>query len=112
MAIELRIVSEVMLDRCAHSLALYALDITDRHARGEEWVFAEVLKVSAVHRSTVDVDPGCKQEMNAFGASITSEFDPDKFGQCRIPGGRQPNASGEGSGWSKVADAEWSIGHF
>src|SRR5258705_7717920 len=101
-----------MLDRRAHTLALYAFDVTDRHARREEWVFAEVLKVSAIHRSTVDVNPGCQEEVYAFGARVASELGPDKLGQRRIPRSGQRNASGKRSSWSKVADADWSVGHL
>src|SRR5258705_5657070 len=101
-----------MLDRRAHALALYAFDVTDRHARGEEWVFAEVLKVSTVHWSTVDVDPGRQEEVYAFGARVTSELGPDKLGQRRIPRSGQRNASGKRSSWSKIAHAVGSIGHL
>src|SRR5205807_6054248 len=85
---------------------------TDRNARGEEGVFAEVLKVSSVHWSTVDVDPGGKKEVYAFGASVTSEFGPDKLRQRRIPCSGQRNAPGKRSGWSKVTDAYGSVGHL
>src|SRR6266566_5154830 len=112
MAIELRVVSQEMLDRGAYALALYAIDVTDRNARGEEGVFAEVLKVSSVHWSTVDVDPGGEEEVYAFGASVTSEFGPDKLRQRRIPCSGQRNAPGKRSGWSKVADAYGSVGHL
>src|SRR5882724_11570283 len=101
-----------MLDRRAHALALYTLDVTDRNTRGEEGVFAEVLKVSAVHWSTVDVNPGRQQEVYAFGAGVTSEFGPNKLGQHRIPRSGQRHASGKGSSWSKVANAYWAVGHL
>src|SRR6266699_2274024 len=101
-----------MLDRGAYALALYAIDVTDRNARGEEGVFAEVLKVSAVHWSTVDVDPGRQEEVYAFGARVTSKFGPDKLGQRRIPRSGQRNASGKRSSWPKVADADGSVGHL
>src|SRR5882724_4898222 len=101
-----------MLDRRAHALALYALDVTDRNTRGEEGVFAEVLKVSTVHWSTVDVNPGCQEEVYAFGPRVASELSPDKLGQRRIPCSGQRNAPGKRSSWSKVADADWSVGHL
>src|SRR5882762_2113268 len=101
-----------MFDGRADALALYALDVTDRNARREEGVFSEVLKVSAVHWSAVDVDPGGQEEVYAFGARVTSELGPDKLSQRRIPGGRQRNASGKGGSWSKVADADWSVSHL
>src|ERR1700704_5932591 len=101
-----------MLDRRAHALALHALDVTYRNARSEEGVFAEVLKVSAVHWSPVDINPGREEEVHAFGARVTSELGADKLGQRRIPCSSQRNASGERSSWSKVADANRSIGHL
>src|SRR6266478_2545325 len=112
MAIELRVVSQEMFDGGADVLALHTFDVTDRHARGEERVFAEVLKVSSVHWSTVDVDPGRKEEVDAFGSRVTSELGPDKFGQRRIPRSGQCNASGKRSSWSKIADADGSVGHL
>src|SRR5687768_13392124 len=101
-----------MLDRGAHTLALHALDVTDGDARSEEGVFAEILKVSPVHWGTIDVDSRRKEEMNAFGARVTSEFNPDTFGQFRIPRRGQANATGKRSGGSKVTDADGSVGHF
>src|SRR6266567_4531199 len=101
-----------MLNRRAHSLALYAIDVTDRDARSEERVFAEVLKVSAVHWRTVNVDCGRQEEMHAFGAAVATQLGPDKFGQRRIPRRGQRNASGKRSSWSKVADAERPVGHL
>ena len=80
-AIELRVVGDEMFDSGADALALYALDVTNHHARGEERIFAEVLEVSAVHRSTVNIHPGREQEVHAFGTRVTSEFAPNKFGQ-------------------------------
>src|SRR5882724_5589275 len=111
-AIELRVVSQEMFDGGADALALHAFDVTDRHARGQERVFAEVLKVPAIHWSTVDVDPGRQEEVYAFGARVTSELGPDKLGQRWIPCSGQRNACGKRSSWSKVADADWSIGHL
>ena len=112
MAIKLRVISQEMLDRRAHALTLHALDVGDRHARGEEGVFAKVLKVSSVHRSPVDVDPRRQEKVYAFGASVTSEFGSDKLRQRRIPRSGQRNASGKSSSWSKVADADGSVGHL
>src|SRR6267142_2943786 len=101
-----------MFDGGADALALHAFDVTNRHARGEGRVFAEVLKVSTVHWSTIDVDPGRQEEMYSFGARVTSELDPDKLGQRRIPRSSQRNASGKRSSWSKIADADGSVGHL
>src|SRR6267142_5395813 len=101
-----------MFDGGADALALNALDVTDSDARGEEGVLAEVLKVSAVHWSTVDVDSGRQQEVYAFGARVTSELGPDKLGQRWIPRSGQRNAAGKRGSWSKVADAHWPIGHL
>src|SRR5260370_10755071 len=101
-----------MFDGGADALALHAFDVTDRHARGEERVFAEVLKVSSVHWSTVDVDPGRQEEVDAFGARVTSELGPDKLRLRRIPCIGQLNASGKRSSWSKIADADGSVGHL
>src|SRR5882724_6725486 len=112
MAIELRVVSQEVFDGGADAQALHAFDVTDRHARGQERVFAEVLKVSSVHWSTVDIDPGRQEEMYAFGARVTSELGPDKLGQRRIPRSCQCNASGKRSSWSKIAHADWTIGHL
>ena len=84
MAIKLRVVSQEMLDRSAHALALYALDVTDRNAGGEEGVFAEVLKVSSVHWSTVDVYPGRQEEVHAFRASVASELGPLANTQAKV----------------------------
>src|SRR4029450_6335035 len=101
-----------MLDRRAHPLALHALDVTDCHARGEIRVFTKVLKVSTVHWSTVDVDSWCEEKMDAFRASVASEFDADQLDQRRVPGSCEPDPSGKSSSWSKVADAERSVGHL
>src|SRR5258705_5950560 len=98
-----------MFDGSADTLALYAVDVTDRNARGEKRVFTEVLKVSTIHRSTIDVHPWREEEVYPFGARVTSEFSPDKLGQRRIPGSSQRNASGKRSSWSKIADADWPI---
>src|SRR5882724_5022842 len=101
-----------MLNRSAHALALYAIDVTHCNPRGEEGVFTEVLKVSAVHWSTVDVDAGRQEKVYAFGARVTSEFGPDKLSQRRIPGSGQRDTPGKCCSWSKVANTDGSVGHL
>src|SRR5258705_4102448 len=101
-----------MFDGSANALALYAFDVSDRNARSEERVFTEVLKVSTIHGSTVDVDPGCQEEVHALSARVTSELSPDKLGQRRVPGSSQRDASSKRSSWSKVTDADGPVSHL
>src|SRR5438132_479285 len=101
-----------MFDGGADALALHAFDIADRHARGEEWIFAEVLKVSSVHRCAIDVYAWSQQKVDAFGARVTSNLGTHALGQRRIPRRRQRNAAGHGRGWSKVAYSDRAIGHL
>src|SRR6185295_14320232 len=101
-----------MFDGSADALALYAFDVTNRNARGEKRVFTEVLKVSTIHRSTVDVYSGCQEKVYPFGARVTSELSPDKLGQRRIPGSSQRNASGKRGSWSKIAHADGPVSHL
>src|SRR5260370_37305583 len=111
MAIELGVVSQEMFDGGADSLALHAFDVTDRNARREERVFAEVLKVTAVHWRAINVYTWSQQKVHAFGTCVTSNFGAYALGQRRIPGSGQRNASGKRSSWSKIADADRAVGH-
>src|SRR6266516_8080654 len=75
-------------------------------------VFAEVLKVAAVHRRAINIHAWPKQEMHTFGARIPAYFTPDALRQLWVPGRRQSDSGGHRRGWSIVANAHWSICHF
>src|SRR5712692_2031009 len=85
-AIELRVVSQEVFDRGADALTLHTFDVTDRYARREEGVFAEVLKVPAVHWRAINVYTGSQQKVHAFGACVSSKLGAHAFSQHRIPG--------------------------
>src|SRR5258705_8015536 len=106
MAIELRVVSDEMFDGGADALPLYAFDVTDRNARGEERVFAEVLKVSAVHWRAINVYTWSQQKVHAFGTCVTSNLRAHALCQRRVPCRRQAYAPSHRCGWSKITDAE------
>src|SRR6266850_7049622 len=112
MAIELRVVSQEVFDGGADALARHTVYVTDRHARGEERVFAEVLKVSAVHWRAINVYTWSQQKVHAFGACVTPNFGAHALGHRRVPCRRQRNAPGHGCGRSKIADADRAICHL
>src|SRR5258705_11664631 len=101
-----------MFDGGADALTLYAFDVTDRYARGEERVFAEVLKVSAVHWRAINVYTWSQQEVHAFSTSVTSNLGAHTLSQYRIPGSGERNARGHNCCWSKIADADWAVCHL
>src|SRR5258705_5315306 len=102
MAIKLRVVSQKMFDGGADALTLYAFDVTNRHARGEERVFAEVLKVSAVHWRAINVYPWSQQKVHAFGTCVTSNLGAHALGYRWVPSSRHRNAPGHGCGWAEI----------
>src|SRR5207244_13440605 len=67
------VVAHVVLDGRAHSLRLHPSHIGNSGACGEERVLAEILEVSATHRSAVDVHPRAQQEIHATSAGIGPE---------------------------------------
>src|SRR5258705_9789064 len=112
MAIELRVVSDEMFDGGTDALTLYAFDVTDCDARGEERVFAKVLKVSAVHWRTINVYTWSQQKVHAFGTCVTSNLCAHALSQHWVPCRRQANAPGHSCCWSKIADADWAVCHL
>src|SRR5260370_33131801 len=110
-AIALRIVSHEVLDRRAHALALYSLDIADGNARSQKGIFTEVFKIPAVHGSAIDVHSRPEQKMNAFGPRVSADLDADLFRQRGIPGCRKADSAGHGCGWSVVAHSQRPVRH-
>src|SRR5258705_8792999 len=112
MAIELRVVSDEMFDAGTDALTLYAFDVTDCDARGEERVFAEALKVSSVHWRAINVYTRSQQKVNAFSTCVASNFGAHALSQHGIPSSRKRNAPGHNRCWSKIANADWAVCHL
>ena len=107
---ELLVVSHKMLDGRAHTLALQAVDISDRRSRRQKRVFSEVFKITATHWSTIDVDSWPEHEMHATGASILPYNCTQSLHQFGVPGCGKPN-SPKGRGRPIISDPNGSIGH-
>src|SRR5688572_4612790 len=101
-----------MFDRGTDALTLYALDVSDRDARGEKRVFAEVFKVPTVHWSAINVYTGSQEKMHALGTRVTSNLGAYALGQRWVPCCRQANARGHRGGRSKIADTDRAICHL
>src|SRR6185436_17236326 len=112
MSIKLGVVSQKVFDCCADALALYAVDVVHCHSRSEKGIFAEVFKVSTVHRRAVDVHARSEQKVNAFRARIASEFPAYKLCQSCVPTGSQSNTTGKSSGRSEVTNTYRTVRHF
>ncbi|MNG28246.1 hypothetical protein D3C84_1134830 [compost metagenome] len=74
-----------MLDRRQHVLALNTFDTFPSHSPGQQWVFTEILKVSAVARVAREVDPTRKQDVKALAPSLVTDHLAAAVGDLRIP---------------------------
>ena len=110
--VEFGIVSHEVLDGCTYTLVLHALDVSHREPRGEKRIFAEVLKIAAVHGREVDVDAGSEHEMNPASACITADFRAHLLGQRNIPSSGERDAAGHRSGRTVIAGSQRSVGRF
>ena len=111
MTVKFRIVSHEVLDGGADALALHAVDVADRNARREEWVFAEIFEVASVQRSTIDVHSRSQHEMYSTGTGILADGGTDSRCHGRIPSGSEPNAAEHGRR-TIIAHADWAVGHL
>src|SRR5258708_6806159 len=101
-----------MLDGGAHTLALHSFDVADGNTRRKKGIFAEVFKIAAIHRSTIDVPPRPEQKMNALSSRIPADFCADPLGKPRIPGCCKGYSSSHGCGRPVVADSQRSVRHL
>ena len=60
-AVFLLVIKCIMLDAACHSIALKSLNIAYSHASGEVRVFAHILEVASIERSTIDIDARTEQ---------------------------------------------------
>ena len=71
------------------ALGLFAPDVIDGHARGQERVLTHILKIPAAQRGALNVE--CRSEHDLFVALLRFLADHCAVsrGQIRIPRGRQ-----------------------
>ncbi len=62
-AVQLVVVESEVLHTCRHAAILKTLHVGHYHNRGEIWILAHILEVSAVHRCAVDVYTGAEQHI-------------------------------------------------
>ena len=110
-AIMLRVVAHVVLDRRNHALALHSTHIRYCRARREERIFSEVLEVPSVHRSPMDIYARAKQKMYASCACVLAIDLRHALDQLGIPRSGQANTAHRGSG-TIVAHAYRTVRHL
>src|SRR5258707_10298795 len=101
-----------MLDGCADSPGLNAIDIGDRDPRRKKWIFAKIFKVASIHGSTIDVDAGAQEKVDATRARIITQHGAGAVNQVKIPGSRQRDPTRQSGRRTVVTKADWAIGHF
>ena len=97
--------------RGADALGLHSLNIGNGNLRGQKWIFAEVLVVTAVHGRAIYVDAGAKQKGRAARTGISADLGADALGQFAIPCGCQGDAGGEGCRRRGIMGADRPITH-
>ena len=71
------------------ALRLFALDVIDGDARGQERVFAEIFKIAAAQRGALDVEARPQHDVLAALPAFLADHRAVSHGQIRIPRGRQ-----------------------
>src|SRR5579863_8411529 len=100
-----------MLDGGADPFALHALDVSYGGSRREEWVFPEVLEISAAHWSAINIDSRAQHKMHSSSTGILSDHGADAVSKLGIPCCRKANAAKD-CGRSVVPNSDWTIGHL
>ncbi len=93
------VVGREMLDSGDHAFRLHSFNIMFRHLRGQVRILTEIFKVSAVHRCSVDVYTGSKEDSHSSGLGILSKSVSEPFGKFSVPsGGRKYSGRIKGAG--------------
>ena len=85
MAIVFLIVRGKVFHRRHHALALHPFNVANRSPCRQIRIFAKVLKVAPVHRRSIDVYSGAKQNMHSACPGIKTNRTTHTLGKLRVP---------------------------
>ena len=110
LALGLLVVHREVLDRGDDTLALYALDVSHGHARGELGILAEVFEVAAVERRANDVDRGSEEHVLAVRLRLARDGRADPRRELGSEGRGEQGAGGKGRGLANP-HPDGAVGH-
>ena len=104
-AATLLVVHDVVLDITDDMLGLLTFDPVAHQRTGQQWIFALVLKGSAIPRFAGQVDAAAERHVVALGAQLAANQGTIVAGRFRIPTGRRGYVGREGGGVTPILGA-------
>ena len=83
------IVRDKMFGAGRNALRLFAFDVIDGNARGQERVFAQIFKIAAAQRGALDVEARPEHDVLAALPGLLADHRAVSHSQVGIPSGRQ-----------------------